>query len=76
MGYSVTRWSGLLDVWAACECGWESDARNALANAKRHAVATGHVVTVGQDIGITYAPSGLSRDEMNARKRYPSWQGG
>lgn len=66
----TTRWSGLLDVEAACECGWESRAKNALGNAKRHADATGHVVTVQQIIGVTYAPDGMDKDTVFARRRY------
>lgn len=70
----VGRWSGVLTVWAACECGWESDAKNAIANAKRHAQATGHVVHASQEIMVTYAPEGMPNDEVFERIRYPSWQ--
>ena len=66
----VTRWSGVLDVEASCECGWQSRAKNALANAKRHATATGHVVTVQQIIGVTYAPRGMDKDEVFRRRRF------
>ena len=41
----MATYSGLLGVVAECRtCGWSSEARNALANAKRHADAHGHHV--------------------------------
>jgi hypothetical protein len=65
--HDVATWSGVVDVVAGCECGWGSRARNALANAKRHAVATGHVVCVLQQLSVTYAPGGMGREEMQPR---------
>lgn len=68
---SVTTYSGVMHVEASCECGWESTAANAMPNAKRHAATTGHVVICQQIVGVTYAPTGLTKDEVWERRRYP-----
>lgn len=68
--HNMTRWSGLYEVTAACECGKQWDSRNALAVAKVHADSTGHVVHVDQSTGITYAPAGMPKEEVMSRKRY------
>jgi hypothetical protein len=51
-------YTGILGVQAWCHdesCGWTSEARNALANAARHADAhPDHEVAVEQTLGITY----------------------
>lgn len=64
----IDTYSGVVEVSAGCECGWSSDAKNALGNAKRHAAAHGHVVTVLQQVSVTYAPAGTSREEMLAKR--------
>lgn len=51
-------YTGIMGVQAWCEgrdCGWSSEARNALGNAARHADAhPDHEVHVEQTLGITY----------------------
>lgn len=49
-------YTGVLDVQADCrDCDWSSEARNALANAARHADAhPDHEVNVEQVLGVTY----------------------
>lgn len=68
MSHAVDRYSGIVEVVAGCECGWTSSAKNALANAKRHATATGHVVTVLQQLSVTYAPAGMGWQEVSRRR--------
>lgn len=68
MKHAVDTYSGIAEVLAGCECGWSSSAKNALANAKRHATATGHVVVVLQQLSVTYAPAGVSQDEVSERR--------
>ena len=47
--------SGLLGVFTECQdCGWTSEARNAMGNGARHAKSTGHHVTVEQTIAVAY----------------------
>jgi len=51
----MTDFSGVLGVIAECRtCGWSSEARNALGNARRHATAHGHHVVVEQTISVSY----------------------
>jgi hypothetical protein len=49
-------YTGVLGTIAQCDdCGWYSEARNALGNAARHADANpDHQVNVEQTIGVTY----------------------
>jgi hypothetical protein len=68
--YEIATWTGLADVEASCECGWESRAKNAMGNAKQHAMATGHVVVVLQQTSVTYGPPGLTREQVRERIRY------
>jgi len=58
-------YSGVLGVLAECHtCGWNSEAKNALGNAKRHANATGHHVVVEQTISVSYNdPRGAEEGE-------------
>lgn len=50
-----TTHTGMLGVDARCrDCGWASEARNALGNAARHADATGHMVVVEQATVVIY----------------------
>lgn len=47
--------SGILEVMATCrDCGWESEAKNAMGNAARHASRTGHWVDVTQALGVSF----------------------
>lgn len=66
--HDVVRWTAVVEVVAGCECGWGSRAKNAMGNAKRHARATGHVVDVLQQLGVTYAPPGVEGEELRARR--------
>ena len=51
----MATFTGLLGVIAACrDCGWNSEARNALGNAAQHAKRTGHHVVVEQTISVSY----------------------
>lgn len=53
----VPRKSGLLAAFARCpECGWESEARNAVGNAAQHAARTGHTVQAEQTIATIFNP--------------------
>lgn len=64
---SGSTYSGILGASAECrDCGWTTEARNAMGNAKQHADRTGHNVWVEQTIGVSYNdPRGLdeSREE-------------
>ena len=58
--------TGLMGVMADCDdCGWHSEYRNALGNAKRHHNATGHTVHIEEHITICYAS-----EESDYTKRY------
>ena len=49
------RCSGVSHVYARCEdCGWETNARNGVGNAARHAYASGHHVTFEQVVTGAY----------------------
>lgn len=55
MSAAPHRCSGLLGVVAECrDCGWESEARNAMGNAAQHAERTGHHVVVEQAISVGF----------------------
>lgn len=49
-------YTGILGCTAEClDCGWTSEAKNALGNAARHADAhPDHTVQVEQTLGVTY----------------------
>lgn len=52
---SAGTYTGILGVIAECrDCGWSSEARNAMGNAKQHADRYGHNVWVEQTIGVSY----------------------
>lgn len=56
MGRRKNTYTGILGCLAECEdCGWSLEAKNALANAARHADAhPDHTVHVEQILGVTY----------------------
>jgi post-segregation antitoxin (ccd killing protein) len=50
-----TTHTGVLSVLAMCrDCPWQSEARNALGNAARHADAHGHMVVTEQSTVVIY----------------------
>lgn len=55
MANPMTKHSGLLGVVAECkDCGWVSEANNALGNAAQHARKYGHEVMIEQTIVVIY----------------------
>lgn len=58
MRHLMVKRSGLLGAYSRCiDCGWETEARNAVGNAAQHAERYGHEVISEQTISVSWRRS-------------------